>query len=81
YFPIYLKGLTALAACAPDETIRNRAGAFIVRLMEIVARSAHHGMLTGSQGSSYEHTLRPGRSVELSAIARLLWGRGWYGRR
>ncbi|EJZ21496.1 hypothetical protein, partial [Rhizobium sp. Pop5] len=81
YFPIDLKGLTTLAACAPDETIRARASASIVRLMEIVARSAHHGMLTGSQGRSYEHTLRPGRSVELSAIARLLWGRGWYGRR
>ncbi|NNU47669.1 hypothetical protein G9X68_11165 [Rhizobium sp. WYCCWR 11279] len=81
YFPIDLKGLTALAACAPDETIRNRASASIIRLMEIVARSAHHGILTGSQGRSYEHTLRPGRSVELSAIARLLWGRGWYGRR
>jgi hypothetical protein len=38
-------------------------------------------MLTGSQGRSYEHTLRPGRSVELSGIARLLWGHGWYGRR
>lgn len=81
YFPIDLKGLTALVACAPDETIRNRANASIVRLMEIVARSAHHGMLTGSQGRSYEHTLRPGRSVELSAVARLLWGHGWYGRR
>ncbi|MEZ2130828.1 MULTISPECIES: hypothetical protein [unclassified Sinorhizobium] len=81
YFPIDLKGLSALAACAPDETIRERAKACMVRLMEIVARSAHQGMLTGSQGRSYEHTLRPGRSVELSAIARMLWGRGWYGRR
>jgi hypothetical protein len=81
YFPIDLKGLTALAACAPDAAIRERAKAAIIRLVEIVARSAHHGMLTGSQGRSYEHTLRPGRSVELSGIARLLWGRGWYGRR
>ena len=81
YFPIDLKGLTALAACAPDESIRERAKTGIVRLMEIVARSAHQGMLTGSQGRSYEHTLRPGRSVELSGIARLLWRRGWYGRR
>ncbi len=60
---------------------RERAKRGIVRLLEIVARSAHHGMLTGAQGRSYEHTLRAGRSLELSGIARLLWGKGWYGRR
>lgn len=81
YFPIDLKGLTALAALAPDADIAERAKAGIVRLCEIVARSAHHGMLTAAQGRSYEHTLCAGRSLELSAVARLLWGKGWYGRR
>lgn len=81
YFPIDLKGLTALAALAPDPDIAARAKAAIVRLLEIVARSAHHGMLTAAQGRSYEHTLCAGRSLELSGVARLLWGRGWYGRR
>jgi hypothetical protein len=81
YFPIDLKGLTALAALAPDADIRTRATAGIVRLVEIVARSAHHGMLTAAQGRSYEHTLAAGRSLELSGIARLLWGKGNYGRR
>jgi hypothetical protein len=38
-------------------------------------------MLTAAQGRSYEHTLCAGRSLELSAIARLVWGKGWYGRR
>ncbi len=38
-------------------------------------------MVTAAQGRSYEHTLCAGRSLELSAVARLLWGRGWYGRR
>jgi hypothetical protein len=46
-----------------------------------VARSAHHGMITAAQGRSYEHTLCAGRSLELSGVARLLWGKGWYGRR
>jgi hypothetical protein len=81
YFPIDLKGLTALAALAPDPSVRARAAAGIARLLEIVARSSHQGLVTASQGRSYEHSLRPGRSLELSAIARLVFGRGWYGRR
>lgn len=81
YFPIDLKGLTALAALAPDADIAGRAKAAIVRLCEILARSAHHGMLTAAQGRSYEHTLCAGRSLELSGVGRLLWGKGWYGRR
>jgi hypothetical protein len=81
YFPIDLKGLTALAALAPNTDIAARAQAAIVRLCEIIARSAHHGVLTAAQGRSYEHTLCAGRSLELSGVARLLWGKGWYGRR
>ena len=81
YFPIDLKGLTALHALAPDEDVRGRAGKAILRLLEIVARSAHHGTLTGAQGRSYEHTLRASRSLELSGIARMLWGRGNFGMR
>lgn len=81
YFPIDLKGLTALAALSPDADIAERASKGIVRLCEIIARSAHHGMVTAAQGRSYEHTLCAGRSLELSGVARLLWGRGWYGRR
>ncbi|SOC82184.1 hypothetical protein SAMN05421890_0574 [Ensifer adhaerens] len=81
YFPIDLKGLTALFALAPDEDVRERARKAIVRLVTIVARSAHHGILTGAQGRSYEHTLRAAGSLELSGIARLIWGKGNYGRR
>ncbi len=81
YFPIDLKGLTALAAISPDADIAQRAKAGIVRLCAVVARSAHHGMLTAAQGRSYEHTLCAGRSLELSGVVRLLWGTGWYGRR
>lgn len=81
YFPIDLKGLTALAAISPDTDIAERARKGIVRLCEIIARSAHHGMVTAAQGRSYEHTLCAGRSLELSGVARLLWGKGWYGRR
>jgi hypothetical protein len=81
YFPIDLKGLTALFALAPDADVRTRAGTAIVRLLDIVARSAHHGVLTGAQGRSYEHTLRPARSLELSGVARLAWGKGFYGKR
>lgn len=79
YFPIDLKGLTALMALAPHDDVRERARQAIVRLVEIVARSAHHGVLTGAQGRSYEHTLRASSSLELSGIARMLWGRGNYG--
>lgn len=81
YFPIDLKGLTALAALSPDADITERAKNGIVRLCEIIARSAHHGVVTAAQGRSYEHTLCAGRSLELSGVARLLWGKGWYGRR
>ena len=79
YFPIDLKGLTALYGLSPDEDVRERAGKAIARLIEIVARSAHHGILTGAQGRSYEHTLRASSSLELSGIARMLWGKGNFG--
>jgi len=81
YFPIDLKGLCALYALAPDADISSRAGKGILRLMEVVARSAHHGILTGAQGRSYEHTLRASRSLELSGISRMIWGKGNYGMR
>lgn len=81
YFPIDLKGLTALFALSPDPGIRERAGRGIARLVEIVANSAHRGVLTGAQGRSYEHTLRASRTLELSAIGRMLWGTGSHGSR
>lgn len=81
YFPIDLKGLTALFALAPDADIRDRAARGIARLVEIVANSAHQGILTAAQGRSYEHSLRAAQGLELSAIARLLWGRGAIGAR
>jgi hypothetical protein len=81
YFPIDLKGLTALHALAPDADIAARAGKCIARLIEMVANSAHHGVLTAAQGRSYEHTLRAGRTLELSAITRMLWGMGNFGAR
>lgn len=81
YFPIDLKGLTALYALSPDADIAERAGNAIQRLLLIVARSAHHGILTAAQGRSYEHTLRASRTLELSGIARMLWGKGNFGRR
>ena len=43
--------------------------------------SSHHGLITASQGRSYEHTLCAGRTLEISAIARVAFGCGWYGRR
>lgn len=81
YFPIDLKGLTALFALAEDADIRHAAAAAIGRLITIIAQSSHHGQLTGAQARSYEHTLRAACSLELSGLARLLWGRGHYGRR
>lgn len=81
YFPIDFKGLATLFALAPDADIKARAERAILRLLEIVALSSHHGLLTASQGRSYEHSLRPGRTLELSAIGRLFFGRGWQGRR
>lgn len=81
YFPIDLKGLTALFALSPDARLRERAGRGIARLIELVANSAHQGVLTAAQGRSYEHTLRGTTTLELSAIARMLWGKGSYGAR
>ncbi|WP_071795932.1 hypothetical protein [Natronohydrobacter thiooxidans] len=81
YFPIDLKGLTAIFALSPDADLRERARRGIVRLAEIVANSAHQGVLTAAQGRSYEHTLRGTVTLELSAIGRLLWGTGSFGAR
>ncbi|SDX59404.1 hypothetical protein [Roseicitreum antarcticum] len=81
YFPIDLKGMTALYALSPDADLRDRAGKGIARLIELVANSAHQGVLTAAQGRSYEHTLRGTATLELSGIGRMLWGRGSYGTR
>lgn len=81
YFPIDLKGLTALYAFAPDQDIRDRAAKGIARLVKIIAKSAHQGVMTGAQGRSYEHTLCAGETLELSGLARLLWGTGSIGSR
>lgn len=81
YFPIDLKGLTAIHALSPDASLRDRAARGIARLVELVANSAHHGILTAAQGRSYEHSLRSTMSLELSAIGRMLWGTGSYGSR
>ena len=81
YFPIDFKGLATLFALAPDADIRRRSERAVQRLLEIVALSSHQGLLTASQGRSYEHSLRPCRTLELSAIARLFFGRGWMGSR
>ncbi len=81
YFPIDLKGMTALFALAPDADIRDRAGRAIVRLLTVVANSAHHGVITAAQGRSYEHTLCASDTLELSGIARLFWGKGSVGSR
>ena len=79
YFPIDFKGLSALYALAPDAIIRDRAKNAIVRLLTIVANSAHHGIITAAQGRSYEHSLIPVDALELTGIARLVWGLGSYG--
>lgn len=79
YFPIDLKGLTALYALSPDETIRDRARRAILRLIEVVANSAHHGFLTAAQGRSYQHSLAVADTLELTALSRLLWRRGSLG--
>lgn len=79
YFPIDFKGLAALFALSPEAGLRERAGRAIARLLEIVANSAHYGALTAAQGRSYEHSLRSTQTQELSAIARMLWGRGSFG--
>ncbi|SMX51109.1 hypothetical protein [Actibacterium lipolyticum] len=79
YFPIDLKGMTALFALAPDQDIRARAQKAIARLIELVANSAHHGVITAAQGRSYQHSLCVTDTLELTGISRLLWGKGAYG--
>ncbi|WP_128255759.1 hypothetical protein [Falsirhodobacter deserti] len=79
YFPIDLKGMTALFALAHDPNIRDRAGRAIARLVTMVAHSAHHGVITGAQGRSYEHSLCVADTLELTGLARLLWGKGQFG--
>lgn len=79
YFPIDLKGLTTLYALAPDEDIKRRAASAISRLVTVMANSAHHGLMTGAQGRSYQHSLCATDTLELTGIARLLWGCGGFG--
>lgn len=79
YFPIDLKGLTALFALSDDQEIKRRAQQAINILIEIVANSSHQGMLTAAQGRSYQHSLCATDTLELCGIARLLWGVGSFG--
>ena len=75
YFPIDFKGLAALFALAPDADIRRRAGRAILGFWKSSRSRATRVLLTASQGRSYEHSLGPCRTLELSAIARLFFGR------
>ena len=68
-----------LSRSRPTPMSKARAERAIRRLLEIVALSSHQGMLTASQGRSYEHSLRPATTLELSSIARLFFGRGGFG--
>lgn len=79
YFPIDLKGFTAIHALGPDDTLRKRAARAIERLVTIVANSAHRGCLTGAQGRSYQHSLCAADTLELTGLARLLWRVGSFG--
>ncbi|OCX66900.1 hypothetical protein BFP70_03475 [Thioclava sp. SK-1] len=79
YFPIDFKGLTALYALAPDAAIQQRAYKAIVRLVTMVAHSAHHGVITAAQGRSYEHSLCVSDTSELTGLSRLIWGKGTFG--
>jgi hypothetical protein len=45
----------------------------------MIANSAHHGVITGAQGRSYEHSLCVADTLELNGLARLLWGKGQFG--
>jgi len=76
YFPIDLLGLAALVRFAEDAALVRRAGRAIDRLLEIIGLAGHHGFLTASQGRSYEHSLRAPRSLEVSGIAWVCWGKG-----
>ncbi|WP_353980291.1 hypothetical protein [Salinicola endophyticus] len=79
YFPIDLKGFTAIHALGPDAELRQRAARAIERLVTIVANSAHQGVLTGAQGRSYQHSLCVADTLELTGLARLLWRKGGFG--
>ncbi|WP_447928839.1 hypothetical protein [Vreelandella sp. EE27] len=79
YFPIDLKGLTAIQALGPDEDLRKRAANAIERLVSIVAFAAHQGVLTGAQGRSYQHSLCAADTLELTGLSRLLWRQGSLG--
>ncbi|NRB54827.1 MAG: hypothetical protein HRU39_02435 [Salinicola sp.] len=79
YFPIDLKGFTAIFALGPDDDLRQRAARAIERLATIVANSAHQGVLTGAQGRSYQHSLCVADTLELTGQARLLWRTGSFG--
>ncbi|MDQ7729546.1 hypothetical protein [Halomonas sp. SpR8] len=79
YFPIDLKGFTAIHALSPDDILRERAARAIERLVTIVANSAHQGFLTGAQGRSYQHSLCVADTLELTGLARLLWRKGSFG--
>lgn len=79
YFPIDLKGFTAIYALGPDDILRGRAARAIERLVTIVANSAHQGLLTGAQGRSYQHLLCAADTLELTGLARLLWRTGSFG--
>ena len=77
YFPIDLKGLTALCRLV---TRRGRARTRGQGDRAADAKSSRARPTTAwspaAQGRSYEHTLAAARSLELSGVARMLWGKG-----
>ena len=72
-----VRALRPLARCGHPRALRERDPAASRDHRPV----SHHGLITASQGRSYEHTSAPGATLEFPAIAWVAFGCGWYGRR
>ena len=78
YLPIDLIGFFSLYIAAPDADILALAKKGIDVTLEIAALHLHHGAMSSTYGRVYEHNLKTTPLGEMTNLAKVLWGEGYF---
>jgi len=80
YLPIDLIGFFSLYLAAPDDEIRELAARALDVTFEVAAIHLHHGAMSTTYGRVYEHNLKTIPLGEVTNLAKIAWGTGYFNR-
>ncbi|WP_390408987.1 hypothetical protein [Lacticaseibacillus jixiensis] len=78
YLPIDLIGFFSLYLSAPDDDIRQASKRALDYTFRIIAMNYQGGTLASTYGRVYEHNLKAMQQGELSSLAEIAWGNGYF---